>query len=64
MTYKKIDDNTIEETTSVKIKYNIKEKLDRKKGLENDIKRIQEEIDEIDILVSEAKKVGIKFEEI
>jgi hypothetical protein len=59
MAYRKIDDNTFSKIETQETVYNIEELQERKKGLQNDMIRIQEEIAQIDALLLEAEKLGI-----
>jgi len=59
MNYTKIDNQNFKTTKTEDVVYNLPELKDRKKGLENDIIRIQEEIAQIDALLLEAKKIGV-----
>jgi hypothetical protein len=60
MAFKKIDNNNFSEIETQETIYNIEELQERKKGLQNDIIRIQEEIAQIDALLLEAGKLGIE----
>jgi hypothetical protein len=61
MSYEKIDDKRFAKTESVSTVFNIDELKDRKTGLQNDIVRIEEEITQIDALLVEAEKIGVKI---
>lgn len=61
--FKKIDENTIEETKEVKRKYRIDDILRQKKTVKERIERCKEEIAKLDALLEEAEKLGIEIED-
>jgi hypothetical protein len=60
MAYEKIDDNNFKKIEPATTVFNLVELRNRKTGLQNDIARMQQEITEINDILLEAEKIGVR----